>query len=1095
MKTVRLSVCLVFVASFALAVCAYAQPAAGSIEGRVKNAATGDYLNNARVSVKGTNQVVLTDPAGFYHLDNVAAGAVTLRALFTGLDDKETPVTVQSGQTVQQDINLSSRARYGAEADLVKLDEFVVQSTRETNAAAIAVNEQRVANNIKSVVSTSEFGTMADDNPGELLKWLPGVGVEYFANNITGVNVRGLGAVNTEINFDGMPIASANADGTSRSFEVKGSSSSDIARVEVRKLPLPEDSANAIGGSINFIRRSAFEYSRRQIAYQALFTSDGEEITLAERDGPKDRQMQYWRPNWRISWTEPVTKDLGFAFTLGQTNTIVRTHWNNPTWGYGTAAQLTQAQADVAAGKPLTTISLLNPAMTQMLLHDAPIMDNRDAASMRVDWRPVRALTLGYSFAFTRYYNQTADDIRYTWNSAATGSGDPQFVDRRTMLGRAGGGAIYYNTPLWRDLNQPTVAHNLEARFHQDNWTVAWRGSFSQSKFYLNAANHGFFNSISGGGLPNTGIGSGTANPIPITVKFSDIDYRGPRQIEAFTTANGLTSTTAAAYNVPVDWSSAAVARIGGGVDRPGRSKEDVTAMKLFVKRDFAFNNPLSVQLGADYSEQYRNRRYAMNVYRFVGADGIANSPDDSASQIAAVALHRDRDPYSQLPSIDHVSMTRLYSLYQQNPTWFQYDANQSIRNTIPNSYNFTEKTIAPYFEFFQGLMKNRLQIAGGVRYERANASALGYMLDQSAAYQKYSDGTVKHATDVVNPATGLPTTRAGSPVFLPGVTSGSLQEALLIMKDKGAAGHGKVDNYFPSLHASYDLTDNLKLQVGYAKTQAKTQLTRSVIPNNTVVDTVQTDGAIGVVNLRNPNLQPWIGYNYDVRLSYYSKSGGNVGFGLFRKSIHNWQVSVVDYLSTADEAAAYGLSQQYVSYDASTMYNQGNARIDGAEFEMRQQLDRVLPSWAKGLWASTTYTYTNLIGQAPSSDLGSVYDYRFSLNLRYTNRKTSVVLGYIRNGPNANGVPTGAGVTGIQVQRAQDMIDFSVDYRLTKGLQFFMSGRNVHGTWRLREARIPGAPSYAILNSSNNIGITYTVGIKGDIADLGNPMNFFRSK
>src|SRR5581483_11437645 len=107
------------------------------------------------------------------------------------------------------------------------------------NAAAIAVNEQRVAPNIKSVVSTDEFGIIPDSNPGEFLKWLPGVGVEYFANNITGVNVRGLGAVNTEINFDGMAIASANADGTSRTFELMGASATDLARVEVRKLPLP----------------------------------------------------------------------------------------------------------------------------------------------------------------------------------------------------------------------------------------------------------------------------------------------------------------------------------------------------------------------------------------------------------------------------------------------------------------------------------------------------------------------------------------------------------------------------------------------------------------------------------------------------------------------------------------------------------------------------------------------------------------------------------------------------------------------------------------------------------------------------------------
>jgi len=51
--------------------------------------------------------------------------------------------------------------------------------------------------------------TIPDSNPGELMKWLPGVSVEYFANNIVGVSVRGLDAVNTEIRFDGMPQASA----------------------------------------------------------------------------------------------------------------------------------------------------------------------------------------------------------------------------------------------------------------------------------------------------------------------------------------------------------------------------------------------------------------------------------------------------------------------------------------------------------------------------------------------------------------------------------------------------------------------------------------------------------------------------------------------------------------------------------------------------------------------------------------------------------------------------------------------------------------------------------------------------------------------
>lgn len=58
---------------------------------------------------------------------------------------------------------------------------------------------------------------------------------------------------------------------------------------------------------------------------------------------------------------------------------------------------------------------------------------------------------------------------------------------------------------------------------------------------------------------------------------------------------------------------------------------------------------------------------------------------------------------------------------------------------------------------------------------------------------------------------------------------------------------------------------------MGYAKTQAKNRIDRTVIPNTTVVDTIQSNGAIGQVSLRNSDLKPWVGNNYDLRLSYYT--------------------------------------------------------------------------------------------------------------------------------------------------------------------------------------------------------------------------------
>jgi hypothetical protein len=311
----------------------------------------------------------------------------------------------------------------------------MVQSTKETNAANIAINSQRFAANITSVVSTDEFGTIVDTNPGEFLKWLPGVDIETFANNIVGVSVRGLGATNTELNFDGMPQASMNAEAADRKFEVQYASAADIARVEIRKVPLPEDSANALGGSINLIRRSAFEFSKRRIDYRVLFMSDAEKFTLKDMDGPKDRGVPRWQPNWEVKWTEPLNKNLGFAFTIGQNNAVVNTHWSFPTVNFGSAANNTAAQAAMAANRPYNLPSIFTPAVSQPGNHNAPLMQGKDYASLRADWRPAPELTLGASFSATKGWKQVADDIRYQWNAAQTGSGDvARFVDETTTL-------------------------------------------------------------------------------------------------------------------------------------------------------------------------------------------------------------------------------------------------------------------------------------------------------------------------------------------------------------------------------------------------------------------------------------------------------------------------------------------------------------------------------------------------------------------------------------------------------------------------------------------------------------------------------------
>lgn len=85
----------------------------GIIVGLVKNGATGDYLGNARVTIKDINLMALTDEMGEYRLAGVRSGAVVLNVFYTDLEPLDLPVTVRAGDTVLQNAKLTSITRYG----------------------------------------------------------------------------------------------------------------------------------------------------------------------------------------------------------------------------------------------------------------------------------------------------------------------------------------------------------------------------------------------------------------------------------------------------------------------------------------------------------------------------------------------------------------------------------------------------------------------------------------------------------------------------------------------------------------------------------------------------------------------------------------------------------------------------------------------------------------------------------------------------------------------------------------------------------------------------------------------------------------------
>jgi len=130
------------------------------------NQAANLTLENARVTIAGTNRETFTNAFGDYRLTGVTPGTVTLNVFSTGLAPQTASVAVAAGETVQRDFALAPAAGPVASSgtgpgSAVKLDAFVVASARETNASTIAINEQRFAPNIKTVLSTDALGDVA----------------------------------------------------------------------------------------------------------------------------------------------------------------------------------------------------------------------------------------------------------------------------------------------------------------------------------------------------------------------------------------------------------------------------------------------------------------------------------------------------------------------------------------------------------------------------------------------------------------------------------------------------------------------------------------------------------------------------------------------------------------------------------------------------------------------------------------------------------------------------------------------------------------------------------------------------------------------
>lgn len=221
--------------------------AAGTLQGLLTDKSQTSYFEGAQIKIKelGLNTVSRRD--GSFRFANLPEGRYTLVIEYLGSPTLELPVQISAGQTLQQAYQLTVAHS--------QLENIIVYGQRAGKAAAL--NQQRAADSIKSIVAADAIGQFPDQNAAEALQRLPGMSIERDQGEGRFVGIRGIDPNLNNVTINGLNVPSPEAGVRSVALDVIPAEL--IQGLEVSKSTSADMDADAIGGSIEVKSLSAFD--------------------------------------------------------------------------------------------------------------------------------------------------------------------------------------------------------------------------------------------------------------------------------------------------------------------------------------------------------------------------------------------------------------------------------------------------------------------------------------------------------------------------------------------------------------------------------------------------------------------------------------------------------------------------------------------------------------------------------------------------------------------------------------------------------------------------------------------------------------------
>jgi hypothetical protein len=259
---------------------------------------------------------VTTNAQGEFIVTNLEPGSYTVSVSYLGFSSQNKDVTVAAGQVAKVDVVLPVATQ----------NEQVVVTAGRSYGEAEAVNEIRAADNVLNILPAAVITSLPNANVADAVGRLPGVTLERDEGEGKYVQIRGTAPNLSNLTMDGIVVPSP--EGGVRQVKLDTIPADLIDSVQINKTLQANMDADAIGGSVNLVTKTAWE--RLAFILPPVDPVTGALLRYGNAGNGLIRSPHVWQVDLALQKETKLTERFGLEFGVQVFNIFNHTELADP---------------------------------------------------------------------------------------------------------------------------------------------------------------------------------------------------------------------------------------------------------------------------------------------------------------------------------------------------------------------------------------------------------------------------------------------------------------------------------------------------------------------------------------------------------------------------------------------------------------------------------------------------------------------------------------------------------------------------------------------------------------------------------------------